>query len=121
MTNERMTSFSYCKAPKASYSTTHQKDQQNFELLNCFLLQTDIFRFVSFEAETPLSPGCTLMSPRVGTQLTPQWSPGWTPLSPPCTQHKEQIINLTNLEYERQKVMQKREEKVGESNNTHIY
>ena len=54
-------------------------------------------------AETPLSPGCTLMSPQVGTQLTPQWtqwSPGWTPLSPPCTQHKEQIINLTNLEME---------------------
>ena len=24
-------------------------------------------------------------------------SPGWTPLSPPCTQHKKQIINLTNF------------------------
>ena len=43
------------------------------------------------KAKTPLSPGCTQMSPQVGTQLTPQWtqwSTGWTPLSPPYDQHK---------------------------------
>ena len=47
------------------------------------------------KAKTPLSPGCTQMSPQVGTQLTPQWtqwSTGWTPLSPPYINIKSRSL-----------------------------
>ena len=60
---------------------------------------------------TQLSPGCTQISPQVGTQMSPwlgtqfspqwtHWTTGWTVLSPPYIAHKNGIIDLTHLKME---------------------
>ena len=76
-----------CKNKKEPKLYLHILNDMRNELVDMTDMVVSILVFVSIiQAETPLSPGCTQMSPQVGTQLTPQWtqwSTGWTPLSPP--------------------------------------
>ena len=72
---------------------------------DCFVDKTNdkvnkINLTLTFSTGTPWSPGCTPISPQVGTQQSPlwtQWSPGWTLLSPPNIQHKNCGTLLTHL------------------------